>query len=265
MIGRLRSAFYLVWLFVTAMLWFIAVLLVSMVVRGRPIYAMCAAWCRFAVWGARIVCGVRWRVAGMAHLPPASDRHAAVVLVSKHQSTWETLAYPMLMPHPLAFVFKRELLLIPFFGWGMARMDMIHIDRSRRADAWSRVLAQGRKLMADGTWVIMFPEGTRIARGHAGDYKLGAARLAVDTGVDIVPIAVASARCWPRRSFVLVPGTIDISIGPRIPTQGRSAKELMAQAREWIEAEMQRLDPQAYAAPGVAPAGARGETTVSRR
>ena len=98
------------------------------------------------------------------------------------------------MPHPLAYVFKRELLYIPFFGWAMGRMDMIHIDRSKRAEAWKQVAAQGKRLFAQGIWVIMFPEGTRIARGQKGTYKTGASRLAITCGVPIVPIAATSAQ-----------------------------------------------------------------------
>ena len=158
------------------------------------------------------------------------------------------------MPHPLCYVFKKELLLIPFFGWAMGRLDMIHIDRSRRAEAWSKVAEQGRRFMAQGNWVIMFPEGTRIARGQQGSYKLGAARLAIETATPIVPIAVASARCWPRKSFLLRPGVIDISIGAPIAVEGRAPDELMRQVESWIEAEMRRIDPEAYAAaaPGAA-------------
>jgi 1-acyl-sn-glycerol-3-phosphate acyltransferase len=150
------------------------------------------------------------------------------------------------MSHPLAYVFKRELLYIPFFGWAMARMDMIHIDRSKRAQAWNRVAEQGRRLMDLGHWVIMFPEGTRIARGAKGVYKSGASRLAIDTGRPIVPIVATSARCWPRKSFLLRPGVVDISIGPPIASAGRQADELMREVEAWIEAEMHRLDPEAY-------------------
>jgi 1-acyl-sn-glycerol-3-phosphate acyltransferase len=95
------------------------------------------------------------------------------------------------MPHPLAYVFKRELLYIPFFGWAIGRLDMIHIDRSRRAEAWNKVAEQGRALMARGNWVIMFPEGTRTPRGDQGVYKSGGTRLAVTTGTPVVPIAVS--------------------------------------------------------------------------
>ena len=163
----LRSGVFLLWMAVTVIPWATAVLLVSIFVRGDPVYWMCAGWLRVAIWGARTICGVRWRVQGMDNLPTAADRTASVILLSKHQSTWETFAYPALMPHPLAYVFKRELLYIPFFGWAMARLDMVHIDRSKRTEAWNRVAAQGAKVMARGHWVIMFPEGTRIARGKA--------------------------------------------------------------------------------------------------
>ena len=244
----LRSGVFLLWMAVTVVPWATAVLLVSIFVRGDPVYWMCAGWLRTALWGARVICGVAWRVHGMDNLPTAADKTASVILLSKHQSTWETFAYPALMPHPLAYVFKRELLYIPFFGWAMARLDMVHIDRSKRTEAWNRVAAQGAKVMARGHWVIMFPEGTRIARGKAGTYKSGGTRLAVATGRPVVPIAVNSARCWPRKSFLLTPGVVDVSIGKPIAAVGREADELMREVETWIEAEMRRLDPEAYGA-----------------
>jgi 1-acyl-sn-glycerol-3-phosphate acyltransferase len=246
------------WLAVTVVPWALAVMLVSVFVRGDTVYWMCAGWLRTAIWGARVICGVRYRVQGMQNLPTAADARAAVLLASKHQSTWETFAFPALMPHPLAYVFKRELLYIPFFGWAMARMDMIHIDRSKRTEAWNRVAEQGRRLMAQGHWVIMFPEGTRTPRGSQGVYKGGATRLAIATDTPVVPIAVTSARCWPRKSFTLRPGTVDVSIGRPIPSTGREPDELMREVEAWIEAEMRRLDPEAYAPQGAAGAPAAG-------
>ncbi len=246
---RLRSALFLLWMAVTVVPWAMAVMLASIFVRGDPIYWLCVGWLRTAVWGARVICGVRARVRGMDHLPTAGDKTASVILLSKHQSTWEAFAYPCLMPHPLAYVFKRELLWVPFFGWAMARMDMIHIDRSRRTEAWNRVAAQGARLMARGHWVIMFPEGTRIDRGQKGSYKAGGTRLAVTTGRPVVPIAVNSARCWPPRSFLLRPGVVEVSIGQPIDAVGRQPDELMREVETWIEAEMRHLDPEAYASP----------------
>ena len=242
----LRSALFVLWMAATVVPWGLLMLLLSIFVRGTRLYWPTMMWLRMAVWGARVICGVRHRIQGMHNLPTAADRHAAVLLASKHQSTWETFAYPTLMPHPLAYVFKRELLYIPFFGWAMGRLDMIHIDRGKRNQAWGKVAAQGRRLLGLGHWVIMFPEGTRTPRGAQGQYKGGATRLAVTTSVPVVPIAVTSARCWPRKSFLLRPGTIDISIGTPIASVGRKPDELMREVETWIEAEMRRLDPDAY-------------------
>jgi 1-acyl-sn-glycerol-3-phosphate acyltransferase len=243
-----RSIAFFLWMAVTVIPWAIVVLVASLVVSSRTLYWMCAGWLQVAVSGARWICGVRHRIQGMENLPSAAQARAAVILVSKHQSTFETFAYPTIMPHPMAYVFKRELLYVPFFGWAMSRLDMIHIDRSKHAEAWNRVAEQGRRLAEEGIWVIMFPEGTRIPRGERGRYKTGATRLAVDTGVPIVPIAVTSARCWPRRSFLLRPGVVDVSIGRPIPVDGRDPESLMREAEAWIESEMRRLDPEAYAA-----------------
>jgi 1-acyl-sn-glycerol-3-phosphate acyltransferase len=245
-LAALRSALLLVWMLVTVVPIATAVIVASLFIRGTTLYWMCIFWLRLVIWGTRHICGVRHRVQGMEHLPTKAEGLRSVVLASKHQSTWETFAYPVLMTHPLCYVFKKELLLIPFFGWAMGKLDMIHIDRSRRAEAWNKVAEQGRRFMAQGNWVIMFPEGTRSARGQQGQYKSGAARLAIVTGTPIVPIAVASARCWPRRSFLLRPGVVDISIGAPIPVEGRKPDELMKQIEAWIEAEMRRIDPDAY-------------------
>jgi 1-acyl-sn-glycerol-3-phosphate acyltransferase len=247
LLARLRSALFFAWMVVTVIPIAIVSLVMSIFVRGDRLYWVCVSFLRVSIWGARVICGVKHRVHGMQRLPSA-DPLAPVILCPKHQSTWETFAVPTLMAHPLAYVFKRELLYIPFFGWAMGRLDMIHIDRSKRAEAWSKVAEQGRKLMARGIWVIMFPEGTRIPRGQQGVYKSGATRLALATGAPVVPIAVTSARCWPRKSFVLRPGVIDISIGEPIPPAGRDPEEVMREVEAWIEAEMRRLDPEAYAA-----------------
>ncbi len=252
----LRSALFVLWMAATVVPWALLMLVLSIFVRGTALYWPTMRWLRMAVWGARVICGVKHRVHGLHHLPTAAQSTAAVVLAAKHQSTWETFALPAIMPHPLAYVFKRELLYIPFFGWAMGRLDMIHIDRSKRAEAWSKVAAQGKRLAAEGIWVIMFPEGTRIPRGHQGTYKSGASRLAIASGVPIVPVAASSAKCWPRKSFLLRPGTIDVSIGPPIASAGREPEALMREVETWIEAEMRRLDPEAYAA--ALPGGAGG-------
>ena len=241
----IRSVLHMLWMILTVIPWALFVVVASLFVNSTTMYWMCARWLKLAVDSGTFILGIKNRVTGMENLP-AGELSAAVLLV-KHQSTWETLAMPAIMPHPLAYVFKRELLYVPFFGWAMARMDMIHIDRSQRTQAFSKVVAQGKRLMAQGTWVIMFPEGTRIPRGQKGVYKSGGTRLAIETGVPVIPIAVTSAKCWPRKAFIKMPGIVDISIGKPIPSAGRKPDELMREVQTWIEAEMHRLDPEAYA------------------
>ena len=229
----------------TVIPWGLAVVVFSLVGSSTQIYWMCAGWLRLAVTGGTVIMGIQNRVTGMENLP--SSELGTCVLLVKHQSTWETFSMVTLMPHPLAFVFKKELLYVPFFGWAMSRMDMIHIDRSQRTQAFNKVVEQGKRLMAQGVWVIMFPEGTRIARGQKGVYKSGGTRLAIETGAPVIPVAVTSAKCWPRKAFIKKPGIVDISIGKPIPSAGRKPDELMREVEAWIEAEMRRLDPAAYA------------------
>jgi 1-acyl-sn-glycerol-3-phosphate acyltransferase len=244
MLSFFRSTLHALWMLVTVMPWAIIMLVASLWRRGIPLYWMAARWLGWAVHGLRIICGVQWRVSGMENLPRGTTSPA--VLLVKHQSTLETFLMPVLMPHPLAYVFKKELLHVPFFGWAMGRLDMVHIDRSQRAQAFNKVVEQGRKLLAQGIWIIMFPEGTRIPRGQKGSYKNGGTRLAVETGAPVIPVAVTSAKCWPRKSFIKRSGVVDVSIGRPIPSQGREADELMREVEAWIESEMRRLDPDAY-------------------
>ena len=173
---------------------------------------------------------------------------APVVLLSKHQSAWETIFYLILMPRPLVFVFKKELTYIPFFGWGIALLRMIPIDRSKGRDAFAQVVNHGRKRLADGQWVIMFPEGTRIPVGQAGKYKHGGSRLAVETNTPVVPIAVNAGECWPKGSFIKKPGLITVSIGKPIDSTGLDAAQLSQRVENWIESEMRVISPAVYAA-----------------
>jgi 1-acyl-sn-glycerol-3-phosphate acyltransferase len=167
----------------------------------------------------------------------------------KHQSTYETFLMPVIMPKDLAYVFKRELLYVPFFGWAIGQLDMIHIDRKLKSQAFQKVVQQGKDLLDKGIWVIMFPEGTRIERGQSGNYKSGGTRLAIETGVPVIPIAVNSAVCWPRKAFIKKPGIVTVSIGQAIPSLGRQPDELMVDVESWIENEMRVLDPSAYPLP----------------
>ena len=240
----LRSVLHLLFMTITVIPWGLAVVLAAQFLNSRQVYWMCVGWLRLAVRGGEVLLGIRNQIIGYENLPQGNLEPA--VLLVKHQSTWETFCMPTLMPHPLAYVFKKELLYVPFFGWAMSRMDMIHIDRSKRAQAFNKVVQQGQRLLDQGTWVIMFPEGTRTERGQKGSYKSGGTRLAVATGAPVIPVAVTSAKCWPRKAWIKRPGTVEFSIGKPIPSQGRDPDELMREVEAWIEAEMRRLDPTAY-------------------
>ncbi|WP_367066323.1 lysophospholipid acyltransferase family protein [Oryzisolibacter sp. LB2S] len=241
----IRSIVHLLVMIVTVIPYTSVILIVRLLGGSSAArYRVARAWLALCVDSARWILGIRTRITGMEQLP--QDPAQGVVLLVKHQSAYETFLMPAIMPHPLAYVFKKELLRIPFFGWSIGSLDMIHIDRAQRTRAFVHVIKRGRQLLAQGTWVIMFPEGTRMARGERGSYQASGARLAIDAGVPVVPVAVTSARCWPRKAFVKTPGVVDVSIGRPIPTEGRKSDELMREVEEWIEAEMRRLDPEAY-------------------
>ncbi|WP_114971940.1 lysophospholipid acyltransferase family protein [Rhodoferax ferrireducens] len=240
----IRSILHMAWLLITVIPWGLALVLISLWVGRTSLWWFAVNWFRLVIWGSRVILGIQVQVRGLENLPAGASSPA--ILLSKHQSTLETLLLPTLMPHPLAFVFKRELLRIPFFGWSMARLDMIHINRESRAAALKHVVAQGKRLLGQGTWIIIFPEGTRIARGEKGTYQTAGTRLAVEAGAPVIPIAVSSAKCWPRTGFVKHPGVVQVSIGQPIPSVGREPKELMREVEAWIEAEMHRIDPEAY-------------------
>ncbi|QKV51764.1 lysophospholipid acyltransferase family protein [Comamonas antarctica] len=242
----IRSVIHMLWMAVTCIPYTLAILVVRLFgASPRTRYRIARAWLKLSVDSAGWFAGVHYRVQGMEHLP--TDPLQGVVLLVKHQSTYETFLMPAIMPRPLAYVFKKELLKVPFFGWSIGSLDMIHINRADGSRAFHKVVEQGKRLLAQGTWVIMFPEGTRVPRGEKGDYKSGATRLAIMAGVPVVPIAVTSAKCWPRKAFVKRPGVMDVSVGPQIPTTGRKHDELMLEVEAWIEGEMHRLDPEAYA------------------
>jgi 1-acyl-sn-glycerol-3-phosphate acyltransferase len=198
-------------------------------------YRIISGWARFFVVVARAVCGVRYRVLGRAHIP-----HEPCVFLAKHQSAWETLAFQAILP-PHAMVIKRELLWIPFFGWGLALMSPIAIDRSARRRALKQVLEQGKARLAAGFSVMIYPEGTRMPPGRRGRYRTGGAWLAVHSGVPVVPIAHNAGFVWPRNSFLKRPGLVTVSIGTPIATEGREPDAVTEQASAWIEAECDRL------------------------
>lgn len=207
---------------------------------GRP-------WLQLAVGAVKWVGGVKTQIRGYEHLVEASEAGHRIIICSKHQSTLETFFFPSVMNHPVAYVYKKELNLVPFFGWAIGRLHMVPIDRTAKGDAWKRVATLGARLMDEGKWIIMFPEATRSKRGEQRLYKSGAARLALETDAVIVPVAAATGRCWPAKSWTFIPGCADFSVGPAITAEdGEDAISLMARVEKWIEEEMRVIDADAY-------------------
>jgi len=238
----LRSLVFTVLVTLLTIIWAFVCMLVSPLPYNQR-YWVTARWNVIVIWLGKVICGMRYQVKGLENLPDEP-----VILLSKHQSAWETIFYLMYMPRPLVFVFKKELHYIPFFGWGLALLRMIPIDRSKGKDAFAHVVIQGRKRLANGQWIIMFPEGTRIPVGEKGFYKGGGARLAIETNATVVPLAMNSGDCWPKNSFIKKPGLITVSIGKPISPEGKNPVELMQEVEAWVEAEMRVISPQHYQA-----------------
>lgn len=204
-------------------------------------YRVITVWTRLMVGAAESICGIRYRVLGAEALP-----RAPYIVLSKHQSAWETLAFQLIFPQQV-WVVKRELLWVPFFGWGLAMLAPIAIDRNDRRRALRQMLDQGRDRLARGYCIVIFPEGTRVAPGARTHFHPGGAWLAEKTAARVVPVAHNSGEYWRRNAFLKYPGTITVSIGAAIETSGLSAEELNRRVEEWIENEMRRLGGQAAA------------------
>ena len=204
-------------------------------------YRVITSWSRLIVWGAGEICGVRYRVLGAGHIPAPP-----FIVLAKHQSAWETLAFQKIFPRQ-TWVVKRELLWIPFFGWGLAMLSPIAIDRASGARALRELLDQGRERLAGGVCIVMFPEGTRMAPRTRGPYHAGGAWLAIQTGTPVLPVAHDAGTLWPRKAFLKYPGFITVSIGAPISPQGLTHEELNGKVEEWIEPEMERLENRAAA------------------
>ena len=198
-------------------------------------YRIISTWTRLVMWAVENICGVRYRVLGAGNIPTQP-----CVVLSKHQSAWETLAFQVIFP-PQVYVIKRELLWIPFFGWGLAMLSPVAIDRKAGMRALKQMLTQGRDRLRQGFWIIVFPEGTRIAPGARGIYQTGGAAIAVHAGAPVLPVAHNAGECWKRDAFRKYPGTITVSVGKAIDTRGKKAEAVTREVETWIEAEMHRL------------------------
>jgi len=198
-------------------------------------YQVTSTWTRMILFLLHHVCGLRYRVLGAENIPDVPS-----VVLSKHQSAWETLAFQKIFP-PQVWVLKKELLRIPFFGWGLAMTNPIAIDRSAGRSALDQVVEQGRDRLKNGFWVVIFPEGTRMPPGKKGSYRIGGAWLAAHTDSLVVPVAHNAGEFWPRNAFIKKPGEITVSIGQPIDATGMESNELNALAENWIETEVARI------------------------
>jgi 1-acyl-sn-glycerol-3-phosphate acyltransferase len=200
-------------------------------------YRVATGWGRLMIGLARILCGIRYRVEGLENLPSGS-----MILMCKHQSTWETFALPALLPVPQVWVLKRELTWVPLFGWGLATLAPIAINRGAGRRAVHQIIEQGRARLESGKTVVVYPEGTRVPAGYRRRYGIGGAVLAAETGYPVVPIAHNAGSAWPRHSFRVGPGMVTVAVGPPIDSRGLSAEEIRDRAEQWIETTMMRLE-----------------------
>lgn len=201
-------------------------------------YAVVSQWAKSNIWLLAKICDVHLEVEGKENI---GDTPA--VIICKHQSAWETLALQAVFP-PQVWVLKRELLWIPFFGWGLASLNPIAIDRKAGRKALSQVIEQGLDRLSSGAWVVVFPEGTRVAPGYLGKFGIGGARLAVETGYPVIPVAHDAGNYWPKRGFLKTPGTIKMVIGEKVDTRDTDAGVLNQQMYDWMEQQMTRLEGQ---------------------
>ena len=202
-------------------------------------YRVISGWARTMLWIAGWLLGIRHRVEGLEHLPKQPG-----IILSKHQSAWETLAFQVIFPEHVQ-VLKRSLLWIPFFGWGLALMSPISIDRSRGIAALKRMADQGAERLARGFWIVLYPEGTRTRPGTKAKYHVGGAWLAVKLGARVVPVAHNAGLFWGKNAFLKHPGEIRVIIGEPIDPQGMTPEALNRKVEAWIESHMEQMCPAA--------------------
>lgn len=234
--NALRSSLFALALVLVTPAYALVVLLMAWLPR-QPRYRVISGWAHIVLVLARVICGIRYRVEGLERLPSEP-----AVILAKHQSAWETIAFQVIFP-PQVYVLKRELLWIPFFGWGLALMSPIAIHRGRGHSALREIARKGAGRLAQGFWVVVFPEGTRVAPGERRKYQLGGAWLAAASSAPVVPVAHNAGLCWPRNAFVKRPGTITVRIGPTIASAELDPQEINARAERWIEEQQQELCP----------------------
>ena len=239
----LRSTLFALWALVWTLLTAPLVIAGALLLRGLWGYHFGKLWRLGIQWGVEHLLAIRPQVIGLENMP-----QEPCIILSKHQSAWETMTLQDYVPQGAycVFVLKKELLHVPLIGWGLGAMKMISIDRKAGKNALDQVVSQGRERLKRGFYVIIFPEGTRVAPGQKRRYKPGGAYLATRVGCKVVPVAHNSGEFWPRQSFLKKPGTVTVSIGPAFDATGLSEDEINLRVETWIEGEMHRISPHRY-------------------
>ena len=232
----LRSLLYTTWLFLGTLIYAVVVLALSWL-PGHRLYGVARSWSRTQLWVLKIVCGLTHTVEGAENILPGAH-----ISMWKHSSTWETIAQARIFPAQ-SWVLKHELMWIPLVGWALRFLKPIAINRKAGASAVNQVIEQGKQRLAEGFWILIFPEGTRVAAGETRKYGVSGALLASKTGCKIIPVAHNAGYFWPRRGWIKKPGVIKVAIGPPIETLGRDPREINEEVRAWIEAKLATMQP----------------------
>jgi len=198
-------------------------------------YYFVTRWTVFNLWWLKITCDLKHNIEGLENIPANAS-----IIMSKHQSAWETLAIQLIFP-PQVWILKRELLWLPIYGWGLASMQPIAIDRGSAIKSFRQIVKQGCERLAEGLWIVIFPEGTRVAPGQTKKYLPGGSMLAEKSGALIVPIAHNAGNFWPRNSIAKKSGIIQMVIGPAIDPRGKTANEINNEVEKWIEDTVDNL------------------------
>lgn len=236
----LRSTLFSLYLiFTTILIGIVSPLLAPFPYKLR--YTCINIYARSVIKALSLLCGIKYSVEGRDNI-----QHPAIIFC-KHQSTWETYILQTIFP-PISFVFKSELLWIPFFGWGLASMKPISIDRGTGKKAVKQLVSGGIKRLHEGLSVVIFPEGTRTAATGPGRYRIGGAVLAAESGYPVIPVAHNAGEFWKRKGFIKKPGHVTVRIGPAIETKGKTPEAILDETKQWIEAQMPEITQGPYSA-----------------
>ena len=230
----LRSILFLVGQIISV----IVVCIISLVTFFLPSLTrakIISIWARFNIWTLKVICGISYRVSGIENIPDTPS-----IIISNHQSAWETLCFQLIFP-PQSYLLKKELLWIPFFGWGLAMNRPIAIDRSKKLRALDRLVKEGIIRLKEGRWLVIFPEGTRRAPGKPGRYQVGGAMIAAKSGHKVVPVAHNAGLFWSKNGFLKYPGVVDVVIGPSINTADRKARDINNEVEQFINSTLELM------------------------